>query len=944
VTRIRPAFAPATASSNSFVIDSNKHDPLRRRTASLHHRGNTTMKLTKTRISLAVLAALTSSHGAFAQEAAATKKTGQEDVSVIVVTGIAGSVESSLNQKRRSTNMVEAITAEDIGKFPDTNLSESLQRVPGVTLERNNTGDGSAINLRGLGPQFTTVTINGMTGVSSGTDNNFGNSNGSRGFNFEILPSELFTNAVINKTVNATQIEGGLAGVVELQTPRPFENKGFHFVAAGKGNYSTITGDVDPRGTLLISNTWGREFGLSASLAAADTRYRSDTAQGGVYRAFSNSNTGTRASDAIRALDVANGTRYITYDDTRKTVGGTLTAQWRPTRELEFTMDALYGDLSSKRNITRDDAAIEGGANIPLSTTVTGNLISAGQFTGIQQRVGTNYQTTEEDMKQVSLQGKWRPDGTWTIKPYVSYAKRKAERGADLYSFRLASPAGVFDPGVVSYQVRGDYVDWSSSATDFSTNPQAFLFNTFVFRPVNDTDMEKSAKIDIEKELDGQFGMQTLKFGARTAKHEKDTFAREWRFNRATGVATTAVPNLGSAFAYADFYVNGAGGAVPGQLLIADPDKVRSVFFPTGTPIAGLVRSDLTGNNASRTYNIQENTDAAYVSGAFEFGATNVEAGVRYVRTEQISAGNVVENANLATQRITPTTIVSNYHYFLPSVNARYEFSPSTIVRAAFSKTLTRPDLNQMAPSETVAGIDASGGRGTKGNPDLKPYTSKNFDLGLEWYADKTSMLGLSFFRKAIDGYIDVQATTEIRSFPRQADGVIVSGPIVFTKPFNSVSATINGVELAAQTRFSMLPQPWMRNFGGIFNYTYAKSSADFAVVNDVRSSGLPGLSKNSYNATLYYDDGTFDGRLSYAWRGRYLAQFADDFAVPRFRDAYGQIDLSASYKVNKRWSIQLDVLNLTKSQFKDKASTSMYPFGVYELDRRIMIGARYAL
>ncbi|HEY5798755.1 MAG TPA: TonB-dependent receptor plug domain-containing protein, partial [Burkholderiaceae bacterium] len=194
------------------------------------------MKANKTRLCLAVLAALSTLQLAHAQEAAKpaaasaaaqdqTKKTEREDVSVIVVTGIAGSVESSLNQKRRSVNMVEAITAEDIGKFPDTNLSESLQRVPGVTLERNNVGDGSAINLRGLGPQFTTVTINGMTGVSSGTDNNFGNSNGSRGFNFEILPSELFTNAVINKTVSASQIEGGLAGVVELQTPRPFENK-----------------------------------------------------------------------------------------------------------------------------------------------------------------------------------------------------------------------------------------------------------------------------------------------------------------------------------------------------------------------------------------------------------------------------------------------------------------------------------------------------------------------------------------------------------------------------------------------------------------------------------------------------------------------------------------------------------------------------------------------
>jgi TonB-dependent receptor len=134
-----------------------------------------------------------------------------------------------------------------------------------------------------------------------------------------------------------------------------------------------------------------------------------------------------------------------------------------------------------------------------------------------------------------------------------------------------------------------------------------------------------------------------------------------------------------------------------------------------------------------------------------------------------------------------------------------------------------------------------------------------------------------------------------------------------------------------------------MRNFGGIFNYTYTKSSANFGVLGDVRSSGLPGLSKNSSNASLYYDDGKFEGRLSYTWRGKYLAQFSDDFGIPRFRDSYAQVDLSASYHYNEHLSFTLDVLNLTKSQFIDKSSAAMYPYGVYDLDRRILVGARYS-
>ena len=267
----------------------------------------------------------------------------------------------------------------------------------------------------------------------------------------------------------------------------------------------------------------------------------------------------------------------------------------------------------------------------------------------------------------------------------------------------------------------------------------------------------------------------------------------------------------------------------------------------------------------------------------FVFGAASLDAGVRYVRTEQSASGYAVENANLATQRITPVSFSNTYSMLLPAAGLRYELTSKVLLRSAYSKTLTRPDLNQMAPSETVSGIG-------------------------------------------------------------QADGVIVTGPIPFTQPINGVSAKVNGAELSAQSRFTLLPAGWLRNFGAIVNYTYAKSSAHFSVIGDVRSAGLPGLSKNSYNASVYYDDGRFESRLSYAWRGNYLANFSDDFEVPRFRQQYGQYDLSASYKVAPHLSLQRDVLNLSKSQFVDTSSAKFYPYGVTDLDRRILVGARYAM
>ncbi|MGZ5200645.1 MAG: TonB-dependent receptor [Telluria sp.] len=863
------------------------------------------------------------------------------DQAVVVIKGVAGSVESSLHQKRTANNFVEAITAEDIGKFPDLNLSESLQRVPGVTLERNNTGDGSAINLRGLGPQFTVVTVNGMEGVSSGTDNNFGNSNGSRGFNFEILPSELFTNAQINKTVNASQVEGGLAGVVELQTPRPLDSRGFKFNASAKSNYSDKTGQWDPRATIAVSQNWDRVFGISAALTAANTRYRSDSAQGGSYRPFGAVNSGTRAPDAIRADIVANGPRYISYDDKRKTLGATLSAQWRPSRDFELTWDNLYGKLDSKRNITRDDAATESGVNNPISTTVVNGLITAGQFTGVQQRVGTNWNTTSEYTGQSDLAATWKITDSLTAKPFVGYSRRSADRTWSLYSFRLAKN-GVFDPGVVSYNIRGDNLDFKTTDTDFSSNPQDFLFNVFVMRPSTDTDTEKTAKLDFEQVVDAG-PLSSIQFGVRSNKHDKDTVQSQWRLNRPSSVAPTAVPSLAGVSSTVPFHVAGGSADIPANLLIADPGRIASVFFPNGNPVAGTVRADLTAYGAQQTYGIVEDTKNAYVDGKFDLGAASVNAGVRYVRTTQTSSGFAVANANLATQTITPVSYSNTYSMFLPSANLRYEFTPDLLLRAAYSKTLTRPDLNQMAPSETVAGIDQSGGTGSRGNPNLRPYTANNYDLGVEWYPNKQAMVGLTVFRKDIGGFIDSRTFVEQRSYPRQADGVIVTGPITFTQPVNGIDAKVNGAELTLQSRFTFLPAQWMRNFGGIFNYTYTSSSANFGVVGDVRSSGLPGLSKNSSNASLYYDDGKFEGRLSYTWRGKYLAQFSDDFGIPRFRDSYAQVDLSASYHYNEHLSFTLDVLNLTKSQFIDRSSAGMYPYGVYDLDRRILVGARYS-
>ena len=256
--------------------------------------------------SLAVLASLALAPQVHAQTAPAPdQKSGPPAEDEIVVTGFRASLEKSLDIKRSAAGIVDAITAEDMGKFPDLNLSESLQRIPGVTLVRNANGEGQSINLRGLGPQFTRVEIDGMTGLPNGTSGRFGVDEGGRAFNFEILASELFDKAEVYKTATPDQTEGGLAGVVQLETPKPFDHKGFKISAGTLGSYSQNTGKIDPRLSLLVSQNWGDVFGIAASVAYSHTRFATDTAEAGSWRPFSNSNTGTPAPADVRAALVA---------------------------------------------------------------------------------------------------------------------------------------------------------------------------------------------------------------------------------------------------------------------------------------------------------------------------------------------------------------------------------------------------------------------------------------------------------------------------------------------------------------------------------------------------------------------------------------------------------------------------------------------------------------
>jgi len=878
--------------------------------------------------------------------AAQAQTTDAVDIDGISVTGVRASIQKSLIDKRNALGVVDAISAEDIGKFPDLNLSESLQRVSGITLDRNSEGEGRAINLRGLGPEFTRVEINGMSGMSNSLAGRLDGADGGRGFNFEIFASELFSKATVYKTGLAEVDEGGLAGTVRLETPRPLDAEGTRIVASALGNYGDLSGKTDPRTAVLFSHNHNDVFGIAASLAWSKSDIAYNTYEAASWRPFANANPASRiqATDDVRAAWNPTGLRLYSIRNERETLGSTLSLQFRPNETMTFSLDGLYGTLDNNREAPRGDMPIEGSLNAPTRAEVVDGIIVSGDFPGVQQRITGEYPSIDETYRQMTASLEWTPNELWTIRPSFGHVSREVERQGQTFSFRLAEN-GQFDPGTVSYRIRGDFLEFGSTHTNFEDHPEHFLFNVFLFSGSRIRDKENQARLDFDRHFTGND--HVLKFGLRYNDHTRERIASSWQLQRIDGNDLSGItPTLADVVKYNRYHVARAPGSAPSRLMNADLARVWAVFMPDGlggTPIAGTRFVNQTGSEAQGTYTIQEKITSAWAQMDFIFDQWTLVPGMRFVRTEQISSGSDVANANLATQSITPVRYSKTYNGFLPNLTARYDVSDAVILRAAYARTLTRPNLSDLAPTEAIRGIDNSGGTGTRGNPGLEPYYAQNFDLGAEWYFSSEGLIAANVFYKKIRDFIDRRSFEALRTYPHQVTGdPVVDGTIQFTEPVNGVSATIKGVEVSMQSRFSKLPGAW-GNFGGILNYSHTESSADFATENDVRSQGLPGLSKNSVNAVLYYDDGKLDARVSYAWRDRHLAQFVDNFGIPRFTNAYGQVDVSVNYHLNPHVSIQAQILNLTEEQRIDRSSARFMPYGVADIDRRFMLGVRVA-
>ena len=894
----------------------------------------------------------------FAQSTAATE--GSEDAATsadatqletVSVVGYRASVERALDIKRGEAGVVDAIVAEDIGKFPDLNLAESLQRIPGVVITRD-AGEGRAISVRGLGPDFTRVRINGMEALTTvGASDQSGGSNRGRGFDFNVFASDLFSQLIVRKTASADVEEGSLGATVDLRTARPFDYDGLTVVASGQASYSDMAGKADPRVAGLLSNTWadGR-FGALVSVAYTERQTLEEGSGSGRWANGPSNGGFNPASPYTPALSTdtfhPRFPRYTLMEHDQKRTGVTASLQFRPTDRMEFSLDGLY----SKIDAIRDEKYIEAisfsrsGTGKPQTIVRDGAIDSNGAlvyglFDDVDIRSESRHDEWNTVFKQLTLDGKFELTEDLTISGKVGTSSSKHEN--PIQTTIIMDKANVDG---YSYDYRGDYYRPVLNYGIDPTDPTGWTLAEIRIRPQYVENEFDTAQLDFNWYISPGF---RLKGGVQAKDYTFSTRELRRSTEALTGVPTFAnggyiVPTDLTAPAS----LSGINGS-PGTWVIPSYDRIADYYdIYSGTGPFAL------SERALNSRSVEEEDRGVYLQGEFstDLGAIPFSGnfGVRYVRTKQTSTGTATASGSPVA-----STVSREYSDTLPSMNLVAEVTPDFLVRLGAAKVMSRPGLGFLTPGVTV---NVSGGARTVsgGNPALDPIRANTVDLGFEWYFDEGAMLGLGLFWKDIETF--VQTTREVRSYASsglpasllEGTGATVNDDFVFSVPLNTPGGELKGFEANYTQPFTFLSGIWS-NFGAQLNYTYVDSQIQYVLPSGASSleTDLVGLSKHAWNATLYYEGTAFSGRISATNRDDYLLQ------VPGTEqgfneDVHGQdgtttIDASLRYRISDQIELSLEGINLTNEPSASwVGANSRLPLDYSETGRQYLLGLRY--
>ncbi|HEY8026272.1 MAG TPA: TonB-dependent receptor [Burkholderiaceae bacterium] len=907
------------------------------------------MKVERTRIAMAVAMALGSmmlpvqaqqvdTRGAEAKSADAPAAA--PGVQEVTVTGIRASRQQSLAKKRDADSVMDVVSAEDIGKLPDKNVADAVQRVPGVNISSGSGGEGGfsendRVSIRGTNPSLTQTTVNGHT-VSTG-DWYIGDQQGTvgRSVSFTLLPSEIVGSVEVQKSSQADFIEGGTVGNVNIITRAPLDfKKQLTLEATVQGLYADLPKTTDPQVNALVN--WKNDEKTVGVLFQAFSESRHERRDGQELFLLGEGSIDPAAAIAAGHPDLA-GVVYPTqigssaFTQTSKREGGLLDVQFKPNRDLMFDVNGFYSHFNGTNfdtNFMASPSNLLGQGVFPTSYTVkNGTLISATfpntvynandpnpgadmAFPGVRDSIYRPNASSSAAF--IDFDTKLRLNESLTITTKLGYTRGTGDTPHDYgyEAYLINSP--------MSYQLNGTggpaNVSFPGVDTDNFNNPANVTNGGSWAQSVKVTDTETYGQVDATLALaSGIF--ESAKFGARYAQHKRTAYDVNYGCSLdpndvcyANPGQSLPAPAWNGTVSPSNF---GAGiGAGPGFL---------SHFWVLNP--ANIAAWQQQYNNVSLGPNYQSNF-VVNEKDAAVYGMLNLagdkwrgNVGLRLVNTKQLSSSfNTDTNGNYV-----PADVSHDYVNVLPSANLKFDLTKDLVARVAASETMSRADYSSLSPAVQLNNLDLTG---SGGNADLKPIRSINYDATLEWYFAPQSILSAGVFYMNMPSYVTFGYNN--RTLLNTTTDQLAT--FVVTSPFN-IAAKNQGMELAWQQNLG-------HGFGALVNYTYADGhSAD--------GSALVGSSKNTGNVEAYFENDSLSVRLAYTYRSSFLVGLAN--VTQQYAAGLGTLAASVNYKINDNISITFDGLNLNNPIIK-YYSNAEQPQAFYSSGRQYYLGVRMSM
>ncbi len=913
------------------------------------------MKLQRSALSIAILASLGFAAPVFAQSAPAPA--GQQaaeqpsDLDEIVVVGIRGAIGKALDDKRDAKSRIEVINAEDIGKMPDHNVADSLQRVAGVNISAASANEGAfdendRVSMRGTSPSFTQTLIDGHN-IASG-DWFVLNQSGTvgRSVSYSLLPSELVEKVEVLKSSEARLVEGGAVGNINIVTRRPLNfPAGFtSHISLGAVN-ADLPSKTDPQLSALVN--WANDqdtFGFMVQVFSEERHLRRDGQEILGYESIAPGSAIALSNPDLSGVFYPGLMGSALFEQERKRTGGLISAQFKPTDNFTFSLTGFSSKMKAdnyNRNYMLWGSRIlaQGAGQAPNPGYVVRNntLVSATFAADPLRQYGIYDQISRPGAASssnfVSADAQWDVSDKLTFSGQIGtstgHGKTPTQDVAE-WDVGLGSGAG--------WRLRGvGAADWNLGTTNTAApgTPITDIKLDWIFglQDVDVLDKEKWLKLDGTYFLDaGAF--TSLNFGVRDARHE-----RSLENVIAQGPSFATTPNAFDPSTWPQGFRNypgnfgsGLGGNFPRNIWYYTPEQLAQFNRLTN-------RDPVTRRYFPAEYGLEERSTAAYAQLNFEGEKWSGNVGLRYVRTEE-EASNWV-NTTAADPRAVTTSafgafrqdVVNNtYNDWLPSLNLKYDLADDKVLRFAVSRTLTRPDYSQLAGAVSLsppANIGGVGG-GSGGNPDLEPILSTNLDATFEWYYAERALFAASLFYMDIDNYVALGTTRRqyLTIDANNPQGALVDYDV--TIPLGS-DAKVRGFELAWE-------QPIGDYFGAFANYTYADGSTN-AKRADGTNEDMLGTSKNTYNLGGYFENEHFNARLNYTFRSSFYSGL--DRSSAFYQDDVDNVSASFGYKFNENYSLALDALNLNNPKTQYYAENRDRPRSIYENGRQYYVTFR---